>query len=527
MPMAYYRYMKTYTPALFENLFFTQTRVLATAALCALCVIGTSVMTSGNASAEIRLKQVATGFTAPVDIVNAGDARLFVVEQGGLIKITAPGVATPSTFLDVSALLATGGERGLLGLAFDPNYAASTNRRFYVYYTRSSDGAIVIARYQTSATNANVADSSTATTLLVIPHSANTNHNGGGLRFGSDGYLYIAVGDGGGGGDPQCNAQNPAVLLGKLLRIDVSSQATYAIPANNPVLSTTGARGEIFALGLRNPWRISFDKFNGDLYIGDVGQNLYEEVNYVQGSATINPPSAPLNFGWPQREGLQPYTTPCTDSNLVRTEPILDYVHAASNLSITGGYRYRGTRVPELMSDVQYTYADFVSRRIWSATRNAAGAWASRLLIDAPASVSTFGQDNTGELYITGYNNGIIYRITSTLGPSLDVDLNGSFDASTDGVLLMRYLLGFRGNSLITGALGANPLRASANDIEIYLAANLAAFNVGGNVGVSAAREGVVILRYLLNLPDNALTPGTGVTQNPAQIRALLDALKP
>jgi glucose/arabinose dehydrogenase len=475
--------------------------------------------------AELKLKQIATGFSAPVDLVSAGDDRLFVVEKAGRIRIIQRGSTTYSTFLDITGpVRATGGEQGLLGLAFAPNYA--TSGRFYVYYTSDDPlGAVTIARYTVSA-DPNVANTS-GEVLLTIPHAEQDNHNGGGLRFGPDGMLYIAVGDGGGGGDPQCRGQDRGNFLGKLLRIDVSGASGYTVPPNNP-LGTNNQPSAILAIGLRNPWRISFDRVNGDLYIGDVGQGAREEVNLLPAFNPASSPTNPINYGWPQREGLIAYnrSPPCPDSGIARTDPIFDYDHSNGDLSISGGYRYRGTRVPELASGEQYVYADFVSRRIWAATKSVGGAWTSRLLFDATFGPSAFGEDNRGELYVVGFG-GSINRFTSTLGPSLDIDLNGSFNAATDGILLIRYLLGFRGDGLIDGAVGANANRSAADDIESYLADSLSEFDVDGASGVSVFRDGVLALRYLLGLPNAALTSGTGATNSAARIRASLDDLRP
>jgi Glucose / Sorbosone dehydrogenase len=337
--------------------------------------------------------------------------------------------------------------------------------------------------------------------------------------------LYIATGDGGGGGDPDCNAQDRSDLLGKLLRIDVSGSSGYSVPANNP-LGTNNQPSPILALGLRNPWRISFDRVNGELYIGDVGQGDREEVNLLAAYNPASAPAQPFNYGWPQREGLTSYSSPCADSGLTKIDPIFDYNHSLGDLSITGGYRYRGTRVPELATDQQYTYADFVTGRIWAATKASNGTWSSRLLIDAPFNVSTFGEDKNGEVYVADFG-GTINRITSTLGPSLDIDLNGSFDAATDGMLLLRYLLGFRGDSLITGAIGASANRATAQGVVTYLDTAITQFDVDGAAGVTAFSDGVIALRYLLNLSNATMVQSTAATANPTLIRAALDDLKP
>jgi glucose/arabinose dehydrogenase len=484
------------------------------------------------AYAAVTLRPYLSGFSSPVDINNAGDGRLFVVERGGLVKVIPADGSTPTTFLNVNAngtKIVSGGEQGLLGLAFHPNYA--TNGYFFVYYTRVGDGAIVIERYSRNASNPNLADAGSGLVFLVIPHPGRSNHNGGGLRFGADGYLYIAAGDGGGGGDPDCNGQRPESLLGKISRINVDTRDTianteYSIPADNPVWTASNARREIFALGLRNPWRITFDRVNGDLYIGDVGQGAREEVNLIP---RFNPSGtvAPFNMGWPQREGTIAYspTTSCGDSGLARTGPIVDYDHNSSDCSITGGYRYRGTRVPELASGAQYVYADYCTGRFWAATQGTGSSWTPRLLIDTPYNVSTFGEDNRGELYLADLG-GTIYRIRSTEDPSLDIDGNASSGATTDGVLLLRYLFGARGDALIAGAIGNNPLRSSPQAIESFLANSLASFDIDGRPGTTATGDGLIILRYLLNLPDSALTTNTGTTRSATDIRIDLNLLR-
>ncbi len=500
-------------------------RARVCAALTAIAVSAAAFTTP--VAAEVRVKPIATGFSVPVDIANAGDERLFIVEKTGRIRIIQRGSTTYSNFLDLSGtagpVLSSSSEQGLLGLAFAPNYA--NTGRFYVYYTRKPDGAINIARYTVSAGDSNVADSGSAEVLLTIPHPGRTNHNGGGLRFGSDGMLYIAVGDGGGGGDPDCNAQTRSTFLGKLLRIDVSAASGYTVPSNNP-LGLDSQPSAILALGLRNPWRISFDRVNGDLYIGDVGQGDHEEVNLLAPYAPASSPTVPLNYGWPQREGLSPFGTSCADSLITRIDPIFDYDHSSGDLSITGGYRYRGARVQELLSSTQYVYADFVSGRLWAATRAQNGSWSSRLLLDAPFNISTFGEDNNGEVYLADYS-GTINRITSTLGPSLDIDLSGGFAAATDGLLLLRYLLGLRGDALISGAVDPNAQRGGATDIATYLSTNLAYFEVDGAPNVTALGDGLIALRYLLNVPNSALLQGTAAATAANLIRAKLDDLKP
>jgi glucose/arabinose dehydrogenase len=358
---------------------------------------------------SVSLVSFGTGFIQPVDIVNAQDAsgRLFVVEQPGTIRIVQNGAPSATPFLDIRDRVKSGGEEGLLSLAFPPEY--TSKGYFYVYYT-NADSNIVVSRFRVSAANPNIADASSEQILLTIPHPTFTNHNGGKLAFGADGYLYISVGDGGGGGDPNNNAQNPAVLLGKLLRIDVetpSATAPYLIPNTNPFAATTDPnnliRDEIWALGLRNPWRISFDRATGDLYIADVGQGVREEVNRQLASSLGG-----QNYGWKILEGTVPYS-PGSTTGL--TGPWLEYDHSAQGgFSITGGYVYRGQNYPSLQGI--YFYGDFVNGKIWGAQPTATGGVETRLLLDSPYGVSSFGESESGELYVADYFGGSLYQVT-------------------------------------------------------------------------------------------------------------------
>jgi glucose/arabinose dehydrogenase len=363
------------------------------------------------AAASIDLVPVHTGTVAsPVGIVNAGDARLFVIEQAGRIRIISGGAVLPTPFLDVSTLLSTtGGERGLLGLAFHPNYPA--NPSFYIDYTET-DGDIVIARYTVSG-DPNVANAA-GTPILTIPHSSESNHNGGQLQFGPDGYLYIAVGDGGGGGDVPNNAQNINVLLGKILRIDVNAPL-YAIPATNPFAGATPGLDEIWAFGLRNPWRFTFDRVTNDMYIGDVGQNATEEIDFQPASG-----GGGRNYGWRLMEGSNCFnpSSGCNPGGLIL--PILEYGHNPE-CSVTGGYRYRG---PQPSIAGTYFYADYCSGRIWGATLSGS-TWSSVELLDTSLLISTFGEGSNGELYLADQGGGKIYRIDS-----IDSDGDGVTDSS-------------------------------------------------------------------------------------------------
>ena len=326
------------------------------------------------------------------------------MQQNGQIRILTDGQLLAKPFLNLLGLVSCCGERGLLGLAFHPDY--KTNGFFFIYYTDPA-GSIVIARYRVSSTNRNVANRQSAWKMLTIPHPNFGNHNGGQLQFGPDGYLYIGTGDGGSGGDPPNNAQNKQVLLGKLLRIDVSIASggtPYRIPPNNPFVGTSVARPEIWAFGLRNPWRFSFDRLTGDLFIGDVGQDSFEEVDFQPRASRGGE-----NYGWRLMEGTHCFnpSSNCNPGGLKL--PILEYAHGNNeeNCSITGGYRYRGSRIPSLRG--AYLFGDFCSGRIFRA-RLASGKWTAAQLAATSFSLSTFGEDATGELYLADLSSGV-YKI--------------------------------------------------------------------------------------------------------------------
>ncbi|MEW5677487.1 PQQ-dependent sugar dehydrogenase [Flavobacterium enshiense] len=351
---------------------------------------------------SVGLQSFATGFAAPVEITHCGDNRLFVVEQDGRIKIlNANGTVNTTPFLNITALTNQSGEQGLLGLAFHPNYA--TNGFFYVNYTRISDGATVIARYSVDVGNPNIANP-TGTILLTIAQPF-SNHNGGTLKFGPDGYLYIGMGDGGSGGDPGNRAQNINELLGKMLRIDVNSGALYSNPAGNPYLGVAGA-DEIWAIGLRNPWKFSFDRQTGELWIADVGQSLYEEVN--RAAAT----ESGLNYGWRCYEGNSAYnTTGCPPQNTMKA-PLFVTNHSNGFCSITGGYVYRGTQFPNFQGN--YFFSDYCKAQIGMS--DASGNVTFSPTFSGNNFVS-FGEDVNGELYVASIGNGTIYKIVdSSLG---------------------------------------------------------------------------------------------------------------
>jgi len=345
-------------------------------------------------------------FSSPVDFQNAGDGtdRIFVVEQAGIIYVfeSNPGVTLKKKFLDITDSVSSGGEMGLLGLAFHPDY--ENNGYFYVNYTKSSPiRRTLIVRFKVSFANPDSADRSSSKILMEIPQP-HSNHNGGQLAFGPDGFLYIALGDGGSGGDPDNNAQNKASLLGKLLRIDVDQtqgSLNYAIPADNPFKNNTqGFKEEIYAFGLRNPWRFSFDFTTGQLWCADVGQNAWEEIDLIVNGG---------NYGWRCYEGNHSYDLrTCSDTNYIL--PVWDYPHS-DGISITGGYVYRGPNLPELFG--KYIYADFGTSNIWALTYDEINPPTNQLLLTASRSISSFGVDINNELYVVAYT-GIIYRFTPT-----------------------------------------------------------------------------------------------------------------
>jgi glucose/arabinose dehydrogenase len=356
---------------------------------------------------RISLVLQAEGLTQPVQVAHAGDGTgtLYVVEQVGRIRTIKNGVLGAAPFLDIGDRVFAGGERGLLGLAFPPGYA--TKGYFYVNYTRDPDGDTVVARYRVTP-DPDVADPASEEILLVIDQPF-SNHNGGQISFGPDGFLYIGMGDGGSGGDPQGNAQNPATLLGKMLRIDVEGGIfPYAIPPGNPFVGIGGSRGEIWALGLRNPWRFSFDRGTGDLYIGDVGQGSFEEVDFQPASS-----AGGENYGWNVLEGNSCFGgTTCNPSNFV--PPVAVYDHSAGKCSITGGAVYRGGAYPRMRGI--YFYGDFCTGEIFGLTRDGT-SWENTLLLDAPFPISSFGEDEAGNLFVTDYNGGAVREIVAQNDP--------------------------------------------------------------------------------------------------------------
>ncbi|MGL4651179.1 MAG: PQQ-dependent sugar dehydrogenase [Caldilineaceae bacterium] len=345
---------------------------------------------------------VAEGLDRPLGLVNAGDGsgRLFVIEKAGRVQVIAAGAAAAQLFLNLSDRVgSSSSEQGLLGLAFAPDFAESG--RFYVNYT-NRQGNTTISRLQLGADG--LGDASSEEILLTIAQPA-PNHNGGHLLFGPDGMLWVGTGDGGAANDRFDNGQNPATLLGKMLRLDVSGATGYAIPADNPWVEATWngqeVADEIWAVGLRNPWRYSFDRQTGDLWIGDVGQNLWEEVNRVPAGSFGG-----LNFGWPIQEASTCFQSAGCDTAGLE-QPVLEYDHA-SHCSITGGAVYRGVASPAALG--AYIFGDYCSGFVWAGIPQGDGTWVSVELLRAGVPISSFGEDEAGELYLVDFG-GAIYRL--------------------------------------------------------------------------------------------------------------------
>jgi glucose/arabinose dehydrogenase len=343
---------------------------------------------------------VVPGLDLPVDIQNAGDGsgRLFIVEKRGRILILKDDQLLPNSFLDIrDEVNSTGTEQGLLGLAFHPHY--SQNGAFYISYI-NLNGDSVVAGFHVSADDSNRADPTSEVDLLQVSQPY-ANHNGGSLAFGPDGNLYIGFGDGGSRGDPHRNSQNLQTMLGKILRINVDSGNPYSVPPDNPFIGG-GGLPEIWAYGLRNPWRFSFDRLTGNLYIGDVGQDAWEEVDIVPEGM-----GGGMNFGWSYYEGTHPYQDQ-PPANTPFTWPVAEYSHA-EGCSITGGYSYRGSALPEWQG--VYFYGDYCSGRIWGLIQTGQDIWKSKALFSTGVSISTLGVDETGKIYLADYRSGRLLRL--------------------------------------------------------------------------------------------------------------------
>jgi glucose/arabinose dehydrogenase len=350
----------------------------------------------------LTLTSIASGFTNPLALVQSNDGtnRFFVVEQRGTIRIIQSGAPMAPSFLDISSKVSSGGEKGLLGLAFHPQFAQ--NRRFFVNYTRVQNSQLqtVIAEYLASSMNSNQADAASERILIVLDQPFE-NHNGGQLAFGPDGFLYLGLGDGGSGGDPRGNGQSLNTLLGKILRIDVnttSGSKAYGIPADNPFAN--GSAPEIWAYGLRNPWRFSFDSA-GRLFCGDVGQGQFEEVDIIQRGG---------NYGWNVMEGAHCFnpSSGCNQNGLIL--PIAEYDHSEGT-AIIGGFVYRGTAISQLQGS--YVFGDFTGGKIWMLRETSPGSWTRTVLLSTTRTISSFGQDQAGELYVVDYGTGAVLKLTA------------------------------------------------------------------------------------------------------------------
>lgn len=377
---------------------------------------------------QVDIQLIVSGLIQPIGVVNAGDGshRLFVVQQGGTVRVVANNRLLSGNFLDVRSFssLSTGGERGLLGLAFHPDF--ESNRKLFIYFTNGG-GDLVIAELTANAAKTGVLNTS-YDPILTIEHSARTNHNGGQLAFGPDGYLYIFTGDGGGGGDPDENAQDVNSLLGKVLRIAPNLAGSYTSPSDNPYFGPTAGRDEIWAIGLRNPWRASFDTgTNPDrLWIADVGQGSWEEVNRVDASADG------LNYGWDCKEGTHTYEGGC--GGLTLQDPIAQYGHGNGDCSVTGGHVYRGSIQQDFVG--HYVLGDYCSGRLWTLS---AGAGSPSLVFhrDTDALITSFGEAENGEIYMTDHG-GRLYRVVAP--PFSDITNSGFFNE-----ILWLYYAGITG----------------------------------------------------------------------------------
>jgi len=384
---------------------FAQMRMVVCVALALAMMAGALLIPDATARAQgtftLALEPFISGVRLPVFLTHAGDGsgRIFVVQKTGQIRIIKSGALVEAPFLDVSSkLTSVGFEQGLLGLAFHPRYK---DNGFFFFYYSAPDRSITIARYRVSA-NPDLADPASGKVLLSVPKPY-VNHNGGMLVFGPDGYLYTAFGDGGSGGDPLGSGQNTKSLLGKMLRLDVDSGDPYGIPKDNPFADGVKGLPEIWNYGLRNAWRFSFDRATGNLFIGDVGQDRYEEIDFVKAGS-----KGGLNFGWNTMEGLHCFNPRADCDQTGLTLPIAEYSHS-QGISVTGGYVYRGMAFPNMQG--YYFYGDYGTGRIWSLHPAQGDSWENVERLQAQVSIGSFGEDEAGELYLCDLGNATSYRL--------------------------------------------------------------------------------------------------------------------
>ena len=433
-------------------------------------IITMTAISSVGQVAAVRLQTRVSGLSSPIFVTNAGDGtkRLFIVERAGIVKVVQPGSNVATEFLNITPKTSTDGERGLLGLAFHPSF--ETNRRFFVYYTRASDGAIQIAEYQASAGNPNVADT-IEKPIITILHPGQSNHNGGTIAFGADGYLYAGIGDGGSGNDPPNNAQNINQLLGKMIRLDINvpvgQTAPYLIPSTNPFAGATAGADEIYSVGMRNPFRWSFDRGGtNQLWVADVGQGALEEVDIITNGG---------NFGWRVYEGTQCTNlspTQCAGGTnpIVQIPPIFQYGHTGGRCSITGGYVYRGTQ--GTLPNGSYIYGDYCTGEVLLWT----GGQQLPLLDITDFNLTSFGEDEDGELYVVQLGVGIVQKVVpSKASADFDADFRTDFSLFRPSTGVW-YILNGNSSAIRIQQFGINNDIPTAEDFDGDRRTDLAVF---------------------------------------------------
>lgn len=461
----------------------------------------------------------ANGFNDPIDLTHAGDDRVFVVEQDGKIKIVSQaGTVNSTDFLDIDARVNSGAnERGLLGLAFHPDYA--NNGYFYVNYTNSG-GSTVISRFSVNALNPDIADPTSEVILLTIsqPYS---NHNGGGIKFGPDGYLYIGTGDGGSGGDPQNNGQTRTALLGKMLRIDVDNGTPYGIPADNPFVSDPFTSDEIWHLGLRNPWRFDFDRSTGDLWIGDVGQNAREEIDFQ-----LSTSNGGENYGWRCYEATQTYNTSGCQPAGNYDDPVYHYANNFNTgCSVTGGTVYRGARYGNLWGT--YFFSDYCSSTLWYSTGDPVNGFTFQTWNGFFGSnPSSFGRDVYGQVYIVNHGGTIVRIEDNTCDPKAYIDAPATVGFCPSGGMLTAYshpgltYQWFLNGSAINGATNASYMATAGGNYTVEVAnGNCTDLSSAVSVNLSGPTVSLSGLATQYTTNDQAVTmtgsPSGGVFSGP------------